>query len=148
MTEEGYAREFFKGDKLVELLGIQISSVDEKQAVIRAEIKPEHLNANGFVQGGMLYTVADFAFAVLSNYKHPATVTQGGQIQYLLPADTAYIKAVATETTRAGRNTVSEVVLYDDKERIVCVCHFNGFVKDVDRDAWHKAIEEKMTKED
>ncbi len=148
MTEEGYVREFFKGDKLVELLGIKIVVVDEDKAVIRAEIKPEHLNANGFVQGGMLYTVADFAFAVLSNHKHPATVTQGGQIQYLLPADTAYIKAVATETTRAGRNTVSEVLLYDDKDRIVCTCHFNGFVKDVEREAWHKAIDEKKTKED
>ena len=130
---EALTREYFKKDKFVELAGIKIDTLSEDRAVIRAEITPDHLNANGCVQGGMLYTAADFAFAVLSNYIHPVTVTQGGHIQYLRPAFTTFITATATETERAGHNTVSEVIVRDDKEKIVCICHFNGFVKDIDR---------------
>ncbi len=130
---EALTREFFKRDKFVGLAGIKIEKLTREYAVIRAEIKDEHLNANGCVQGGMLYTAADFAFAVLGNFLHPATVTQSGHIQYIRPAYTSYITATATETERAGHNTVSEVIVRDDKDKIVCICHFSGFVKDIDR---------------
>ncbi len=127
--KENSLRKFFEGDKFVKLAGIKIQSVDETRAVISAEIKDEHLNANGFVQGGMLYTLADFAFAVLGNFLHTQAVTQGGHVQYLRPAKTSYITATATEIEHVGHNTVSQVIVRDDKDQIVCVCHFNGFVK-------------------
>ena len=78
--------DFFKDDGFVKLSGIELVSVDETQAIAQAKISREHLNANGCVQGGMLYTLADFAFAALANYLHPATVTQGGQISYIRAA--------------------------------------------------------------
>ena len=127
--KENSLRKFFEGDKFVKLAGITIESVDETHALVKAEIKDEHLNANGFVQGGMLYTLADFAFAVLANFLRGQTVTQGGHVQYLRPAKTSYITATATEIERVGHNTVSQVIVRDDEEQIVCVCHFNGFVK-------------------
>lgn len=136
MTNEEYTRRFFEDDGFVKLLGIQTMELTEEKAVVRAEVKREHLNANGSAQGGMLYSVADFAFALLANHAHPMTVTQGGEIRYVRPAYTKYVTAVAKETVRAGHNTVSEVIIYDDKEEIVCVCSFNGFVKDVDRESW------------
>ena len=124
--------EFFKDDGFVKLSGIELVLVDETQAVARAKISREHLNANGCVQGGMLYTLADFAFAVHANHIHPMTVTQGGHIQYVRAAKPPYVVAEARETVRAGHNTVSEVILRDESGEIVCVCTFNGFVKDVD----------------
>lgn len=136
MTNEEYTKRFFADDGFVKLLGIEIVDLMEEKATVRAQIKREHLNANGSVQGGMLYSVADFAFALLANHIHPMTVTQGGKIDYVRAANTESITAVATETVRAGHNTLSEVVLYDDKNEIVCVCHFNGFVKDVPREDW------------
>ncbi len=126
-------RNFFKKDKFVELAGIEIIEVNETEAVVSAEIKPEHLNANGCVQGGMLYTLADFAFAVLGNFTHPITVTQSGHINYLRPAFTKKIVATAKETERAGRNTIFEVLIRDEAGQIVCVCNFNGFIKEIDR---------------
>ena len=131
MDKKELLLQYFSHDGYVKLSGIEIEEITEEKAVVSAKIKPEHLNGNGFVQGGMLYTLADFAFAVLSNYLHPMTVTQGGQIHYLRAAQGSTITATATETARAGRNTVSEVTLRDDKGTVVCICHFNGFVKDV-----------------
>ena len=130
MTKEELTKKFFEKDQFAKSLEIGIRSVNEQSAEIGVFVKKEHLNANGCVQGGMLYTVADFAFAVLTNYLHPMTVTQGGHIQYLRPAYTQTLKAVAKETTRNGHNCVGEVILYDDAEEILCVCNFTGFVKE------------------
>ena len=143
MTKEEWAQRFFEKDGFVKLAGIEILSVSEERAIVRAKIDDRHRNANGSVQGGMLYTVADFAFAVLANSIHPLTVTQGGHISYIRAAVTDEITATATETTRAGHNTVSEVIIRDHKDDVVCVCNFNGFVKDSPL-----AVDEKINTEE
>lgn len=138
-TDLELVKKFFTNDKFVDLAGIEIDSVSEENAVVSAKIDTRHQNANGFVQGGMLYTLADFAFAVLSNYKHPATVTQCGNISYLRPAQGERITATARELERAGHNTVCEVRIQDDKAQTVAIAHFNGFVKDMDKQQlWEK----------
>ena len=130
--EEELIRKFFEADEFVKLAGIEIAEITKGKAVVTAKIEKKHLNANGSVQGGMLYTLADFAFAVYANYVHPTTVTQGGHIHYVKAANTSCLTATAKETLRSGHNTLSEVIIKDDKDQIVCVCNFNGFVKDVD----------------
>lgn len=141
MTNEELTVKYFENDGYVKLSGITLVELTEEKAVASAKIGKEHLNANGSVQGGMLYTIADFAFAVHANFLHPATVTQGGHIQYIRAAVTGEITATARETVRAGHNTVSEVIIRDEKGEIVCVCNFNGFVKDIDRESLRKKYE-------
>lgn len=141
MTNEELTIKHFENDGYVKLSGIKLVELTEEKAVASAKIGKEHLNANGSVQGGMLYTLADFAFAVHANFLHPATVTQGGHIQYVRAAITDEITATAKETVRVGHNTISEVVIRDGKGEIVCVCSFNGFVKDIDREILRKKYE-------
>ena len=143
MNSEDLMRKFFEGDKFAIEAGIEIIEVNEDRAVVRAYIGPKHLNANGCVQGGMLYTIADFAFAVLGNFRHPITVTQCGSISYVAAAYTGVVTATATETVRRGHNTVSDVVVADADGNTVCVCRFNGFVKDTDRDEVFAKLTEK-----
>ncbi len=141
MTDLELVKRFFEKDGFVKLTGLEIVEVNDEKAVVKAKIGDEHRNANGGAQGGMLYAIADFAFALLGNYKHPVTVTQVGQISYIKAAMTEEITATATETARSGRTTISEVVIRDDKGQIVCVCSFNGFVKDVDKEELKKQYE-------
>ena len=136
-------QEFFKDDGFVKLSGIELVSVDETQAIAKAKISREHLNANGCVQGGMLYTLADFAFAAIANYLHPATVTQGGQITYIRAAYTSLVTAKAREIVRSGHNCVCEVEIYNDKNEIVCVSTFNGFIKESPPQDWEWKMQEK-----
>ena len=141
MTNKELTCKIFEHDGFVKLTGAEVISLTESSAIVRARIGEEHQNANGCVQGGMLYTVADFAFALLGNYLHPVTVTQSGQISYIRAAYTSVITATAKEIVRAGHNTVSEVIVRDEQDQIVCVCTFNGFVKDVDRKELQKKYE-------
>ncbi len=129
-----WTKKFFEGDGFVKLAGIEIVTADEEKAVVKAKIDDRHRNANGAVQGGMLYTLADFAFAVLGNHNHPVTVTQVGQISYVKAAYTEEVTATAREKVRSGHTTVCEVTVQDDKGQVVCVCSFNGFVKDTPKE--------------
>ncbi len=131
MDKLALLKRYFDKDGYVKLSKVEIVEVSKEKAVVSASISKEHLNGNGAVQGGMLYTVADFAFAVLSNYLHPMTVTQNGHISYLKAAFTDTITATAVEKARVGRNTVCEVTVCNADGEIVCMCSFNGFVKDV-----------------
>lgn len=133
MSDEELTKKIFEHDNFIKLIGAEILELTAEKAVIRAPITEQCFNANGTAQGGMLYTLADFTFAVHANHIHPMTVTQGGHIDYVRAAKPPYVIAEAREKVRAGHNTVSEVILRNDAGEIVCVCTFNGFVKDVDR---------------
>lgn len=130
MTEIEKVKEHFTKDEFVKGIGAEIEELSAKKAVIKTVVKPCHQNANGVAQGGMLYTIADYTFAIHANYVHGQVVTQGGRIQYLIPAKVGEeLTFVATETARAGHNTVSEVLVKNGAGEIVCVCNFNGFVR-------------------
>ena len=132
MIDVELTKKIFARDQFVKLIGAEILELSEEKAVVRAPITESCFNANGSAQGGMLYTLADFAFAVHANHIHPMTVTQCGHIDYVRAAKPPYVVAEAREKVRTGHNTVSEVILRDATDEIVCICSFNGFVKDVD----------------
>ena len=123
-------KKFFTDDRYVALSGINIDEVTDEYAQVSADIRPCHLNAGGAVQGGMLFTTADFAFAVLCNDKHPVTVTQSASVSYIRAAKTGRITARAREITRTGHNCVAEVVVKDAEGTVVCVCVMNGFISE------------------
>ncbi len=141
MTDLEFVKRFFDGDGFVKLAGIEIREVNDEKAVVKAKIGAEHRNAWGAVQGGMLYTLADLAFAVLGNHLHPVTITQVGQISYIKAAMTEEITATATETAKSGRTTISQVIIRDQKGETVCVATFNGFIKDADKEEMKKRYE-------
>lgn len=133
-------KKFFTKDKYVALSGITIDEVDEDSAVVSVQLGEKHCNANGFAQGGLIYTLADFAFAVLSNYKHPATVTQCGNISYLRPATGEKLTATAREVERAGHHNVCEVLIKNDSGKTVAIAQFNGFIKEMEEEELWKEI--------
>lgn len=84
MTELEQARDFFIKDKYAMVTtGIEIEAVGEKYAKCSLQLDDRHKNATGHVMGGVLFTLADFVFAVASNFKQPVTVTTTSQISYL-----------------------------------------------------------------
>ena len=133
MEEIDIVRKYFSADKFVMGAGIEIVEVRKERAVVSAEIGERHLNATGTVQGGMLYTIADFAFAVHANYLHPVTVTQNVTITYVSACRGGRITATATEAHVSGRNTVCDVSVTDENDNVLCLCRFNGFIKPDDR---------------
>ena len=62
------AIEVFRDDIFAsKLTGITIDHVDESSTRCSLEVNPQHRNAKGAVMGGVLFTLADFAFAIAAN---------------------------------------------------------------------------------
>ena len=62
------ARAFFQGDRFAAGAGMEIAAADRGFARIRLELTSQHLNARGFLMGGVPLAMADFACAVASHY--------------------------------------------------------------------------------
>ncbi len=84
MSELEMARSFFCNDRYAMVTtGIEIEAVGEQYAKCSLKLDERHKNATGHVMGGVLFTLADFVFAVASNWRQPVTVTTVSQISYL-----------------------------------------------------------------
>lgn len=71
-------------------------------SVCEMPITPDHLNANGTVMGGAMFTLADFAMAVASNLDGKPTVSISCSIRFFSPAKGT--KLIATcQADKAGR---------------------------------------------
>ena len=76
-------RERFADDRYATENGAVIEEVGEGYARIVMELDEHHYNAVGGVMGGAIFTVADFAFAVASNWQEKTVVSQTAKITYL-----------------------------------------------------------------
>lgn len=88
---------FFAADRFAMANGIEIIEATPGYARCTCPIGPQHLNAGGTVQGGMLFTLADFTFAVAANAGGVPTVTLDGTISFLRPAKGKELIAIARE---------------------------------------------------
>lgn len=123
-------KRLFTQDRFAKFNNIEITEVNENYSVCTAVINDSHLNANDLVHGGLLFTLADFAFGVYCNAIHPLTVTQSASITYISPCiNTKYVTATAKQLAYEKHNCVCEVLINDDKGRVLCVAQINGFVK-------------------
>ena len=77
-------KKIFSNDRFATDNGAVIEQVEEGYAKCWLEIQPHHLNAAGTVMGGAIFTLADFAFAVASNWNKPLHVSTTSQITYLV----------------------------------------------------------------
>ena len=89
-------RHFFEGDRFAMEKGIRIDSVSADTAVCSIELSERHSNALGSAQGGLIFTLADFAFAVAANSGDAAAVTLNSSIDYLRPPRGKSLIATAT----------------------------------------------------
>ena len=128
MNELLRAREFFKNDRYAtEQTGIEILEVSKNYAKCRLTLDERHLNAVGHPMGGVMYTLADFVFAVATNFDAECiTVTTVGQICYLNPAKGKELYG-ESKLIKDGRTTCFyEVKIYDETGADVAIVTVTG----------------------
>ncbi len=127
MSDLEKARDFFYKDLYAtKLSGIQIDEVSEHYAKCTMKITENHKNAYGGVMGGAIFTLADFTFAVASNFNVPQTVSVTSQINYTGMAKGEKLIAEA-KVIKDGRSTcLYEIIITDDKETQVAFVTITG----------------------
>lgn len=105
----------FADDRFVQdSLRATITAAAPGRATCTMTICPEHCNAIGIPMGGVIFTLADFAFAVAANQDERNVVTSAAQINFLKPARGRILTAEAQMIRDEGRNSFYSVLVTDD----------------------------------
>ncbi len=124
-TEE--AREYFKGDQFATNSGMLLDELGEDYAVCSMTLNEGHRNANGGIMGGVIFTLADLAFAALSNQLHRPTVAQQVSINYLSAPKGERLIARASIRKTGRTSTILQVDVSDDTGRDIAMFVGTGF---------------------
>jgi acyl-CoA thioesterase len=123
-----------RGEGPTELLGIALEHVSVGHARASMVLTPATLNGHGNAHGGMLFLLADTAFAYACNSRNIATVAQAASIAFLSPgAPGELITAEASESAAVGRGGIYDVRLTGDDGRVVAI--FQGISRSLGRPA-------------
>lgn len=128
MSRLDEAREMFSKDLYAtKLSGITIEEVGENYAKCAMKLTEDHKNAYGGIMGGAIYTLADLAFAVASNFDKPAsTVSLVGTATFLSMTRGSILYAEASLIKDGKTNCFYDVRVYDDLGRDIAVVSFTG----------------------
>ena len=88
---------YFEKDRFAALVGIKLIEVKTGYAKATLEITDQHLNAVNIVQGGVIFTLADFAFAAAANSYGQVSLGINAHISYFQPPKGKMLIAEATE---------------------------------------------------
>ena len=101
--------------------GVEIEEVREGYARLAMTVRPDMLNGHGIVHGGMVFALADCAFAYACNSRNVATVAQAASITFLSAAKAGHrLTCEGIERALEGRSGVYEMTVRSG-ERVVAV---------------------------
>ena len=122
-AKERFGKDLFATD----VTGIEIIDVGELYAKCTLVLQPKHLNAMGAVMGGVIYTLADFAFAVAANWEKMGCVSLHSDISFLGSAKGDRLSAKAV-CIKDGRSTVCyRVDVTDDLGNLTATVTATGY---------------------
>jgi acyl-CoA thioesterase len=124
-TEE--AVKYFEGDKYAMITGVKLEELTDDHSLASLVLSDIHRNANGGIMGGVMFTLADFAFAVLSNNIHMPTVAQQVSVNYLGAPKGEKLFARAVCKKDGSRTLVINVDVTDDTGRDIAQFIGSGF---------------------
>ena len=111
------SRKFFGTDRFVEMCGVQIVECREGYARCEVTIADKHLNGINAVQGGLLFTIADFSAAVAAFTLGRVALSINADISFFRNCNSGTLIAEATvisATNNLGTCSV-DVVCNDTK---------------------------------
>ena len=121
------AREFFRGDRFATESDMVIDELAQGRSKCSFVINPHHMNAEGGVMGGAIFTLMDFAFAAAASVVHRPTVAMQVSISYINAVKGKKLIAAA-ECKKDGRTICTyNVTVTDENEREIAQAVFTGF---------------------
>jgi len=122
------ARIFFENDIFVKEVGIKIDKAKGGEAVCSLSLETWHCNAAGAIQGGAIYTLADFTFAVAANCFDKITYTLSSNIQYIKKATSGTLYAKSVLTKQSKRICFYNTEVTDDKNELIANVQTVGYI--------------------
>ena len=121
-TAERSAEALWRGDAASKQLGMRIESCAPGRATVTMRVRPDMVNGHGICHGGLVFALADSAFAFACNSYGDSTVAAGAAIEFLAPArEGDLLRADAAERWRAGRAGIYEIEVHNQAGTLVAL---------------------------
>jgi acyl-CoA thioesterase len=119
------------GGTYIEYNGIRLTEIGDGHARGELEIKPELLNPNRVLHGGVFGTLADTVaiFGCIYVYEVASVTTVGLNISYLKSAKSGTISANARMLSRGKTISHWQVDIMDDNEQLLAVAFVSYSIK-------------------
>lgn len=120
---DAVGRTIESGDRAGQALGIRLEAIAPGFAQVAMTVRPDMLNAHGTCHGGVIFTLADMAFAYACNSDNQATVAAGADIDFLAPArEGDRLTATSRRSAQAGRLGVFDMEIHNQEGRLIALC--------------------------
>lgn len=113
-----------KDDKFAKYVGIRLIEVGKGFAITELTLSETHLNGVDRVQGGVIFTLADYAFGAASNSHGFSTVGINVNISYFKAPTGKIIRAEAKEISAQNKICGYQVNVLDEDGSLIA--NFNG----------------------
>lgn len=119
------AKTMYESDWAAQALEMNIIEVREGYAKLSMVVRKDMSNGHAICHGGMIFTLADTAFAYSCNSYNKVTVAAGCNIEFVAPGklgDT--LIAEAKKVSLTGRSGIYDVTISDSGGQ--AIAHFRG----------------------
>lgn len=116
---EDELKQLFHNDHYARLSNIELLTAATGRATAKMTLHPHHLNALKTVQGGAIFTLADFTFAVACNSHGTMAVALDVSIAFMKAATTGTLWAEAREVSKNFKVGLYLVDVKDDAGDLV-----------------------------
>jgi acyl-CoA thioesterase len=121
-TPAQVAAAMFSRDQASQALGMKIESCAAGTATLSMHVRPDMVNGLAVCHGGLIFTLADSAFAFACNSHNFNTVAAGCSIEFLAPGKLGdMLTATATERSLRGRQGIYDVDVKNQDDEIIAV---------------------------
>ncbi|MFN4102796.1 MAG: hydroxyphenylacetyl-CoA thioesterase PaaI [Tepidimonas sp.] len=99
-------------DHATQALGMRLDAIAPGRAVLSMPVRRDMVNGHAICHGGLIFTLADSAFAYACNSYNHNTVASACHIDFLAPArEGDVLEAEAVERSLAGRTGVYDITV-------------------------------------
>ena len=110
------AEALLAGDQASRNLGMRMEDVKPGAARLRMTVRLDMVNGHGICHGGIVFALADSAFAVACNTYNAVTVAAAASIDFLAPVRMHdELTAEARELWRSKRSGIYEIVVSNQR---------------------------------
>ncbi len=111
---------------------IEAVSIERDHALMKVDLRPEHLNLMGIPHGGLYFTLADDTASMAVMSDGGKYVTQNSDFRFIRYSTTGALHAEGQVLHRGKHVCIVRVTVTDDKGTLLCEGSFSFFkLKDI-----------------
>ncbi len=123
-------KHYFENDRFAAASGMRLLELRPGFAKTCLTVEERHLNNVGTVQGGAIFTLADFAFGAASKTGGKVAVAVNTNLAFLKATRSGTLYAEATEISRSRKLSVCTVQVTNEAGELVALFQGTAYIKE------------------